>query len=84
MFGFVSVIIHFSYHFWEVINTKKRYVDDNKGFQSGTVVKNPSANAGDAGDPRDARDMGLILGSGRSMEKQDWQVTVLGVVKSWT
>ena len=101
MFGFVSVIIHFSYHFWEVINTKKRYVDDNKGFQSGTVVKNPSANAGDAGDPRYARDMGMILGSGRStavengyphqyscmeksMEKQDWQVTVLGVVKSWT
>ena len=65
------------------------------------MVNNTSANAGDAGDPRGARDAGLILGSGRSpavengyplqysclensMENGDWQVTVLGVVKSWT
>ena len=31
------------------------------GFPSGTVVKNPPT------DERDARDMGLILGSGRSL-----------------
>ena len=30
------------------------------------MVKNTSANAGDAGDPRGARDAGLILGLGRS------------------
>ena len=65
------------------------------------MVNKTSANAGDAGDPRGARDVGLILGSGRSpavengyplqysclensMENGDWQVTVLGVVKSWT
>ena len=94
-----SVVIHFSYHFWEVINTKKKeYVHYNKGFQSVTLVRNLSANAGGAGDPGDA---GVILGLGKSpavengyplqysclensMEKGDWQVTVHGIVKSWT
>ena len=64
-------------------------------FPDGAVVKNPPANAGDAGD------MGLILGSGRSlgggngnplqysfldksMDRGAWWTTVHGVSKSWT
>ena len=64
-------------------------------FPSGTVVKNPSAKAGDAGD---SGDMGSIPGSGRSpgggngkpfqyshlenpMDKGAWQATVHGVAK---
>ena len=64
------------------------------GFPGGTVVKNPSANAGDA------RDTGLIPGSGRSsgggndnplqyscledpMDRGPWQATVHGVAESW-
>ena len=59
------------------------------------VVKNPSANVGDA------REVGLISGSGRfpggengnplqysclgnSMDKGAWQATVHGAPKSWT
>ena len=34
------------------------------GFPGGAVVKNPPANAGDA------RDVGLIFGSGRSLEEE--------------
>ena len=37
-----------------------RYVDILKGFPGGSVVKNPPV------DTEDARDSGLILGSGRS------------------
>ena len=65
------------------------------GFPGGTVVKNPSANAGDA------RDTGLIPGSGRSsgggndnplqyscledpMDRGPWQAIVHGVAKSQT
>ena len=61
------------------------------GFPGGSVVKNPSANAGDAG---------LIPGLGRSpgekngnpvqysclenpIDRGAWQTTVLGVAKSW-
>ena len=64
-------------------------------FPGGAVVKNPPANAGDAGD------MGLIPGSGRSlgggngnplqysfldksMDRGAWLTTVHGVSKSWT
>ena len=64
-------------------------------FPGGAVVKNPPANAGDAGD------MGLIPGSGRSlgggngnplqysfldksMDRGAWWTTVHGVSKSWT
>ena len=64
-------------------------------FPDGAVVKNPPANAGDAGD------MGLIPGSGRSlgggngnplqysfldksMDRGAWWTTVHGVSKSWT
>ena len=62
-----------------------------KGFPGGSVVKNPPANAEDAG---------LIPGSGRypgegngnplqdsclenSMDRGAWHVTVHGVAKSW-
>ena len=65
------------------------------GFQGGTVVKNPPANAGDA------RDVGLIPGLGRypgggngnslqysslrnPMDRGAWQTTVHGVAKSRT
>ena len=65
------------------------------GFAGGSVVKNPPANAGNAGD------MGLIAGSGRSpgvgnatysiilawenpMDREAWQATVQGVAKGWT
>ena len=100
------VCVFFSYYSFFLITSgkllvqkkKKEYVHYNKGFQSVTVVKSLSANAGDAGDPRDA---GVILGLGKSpavesgyplqysclensMEKGDWQVTVHGIVKSWT
>ena len=64
-------------------------------FPGGTVVKNPSANAGDS------RNMGLIPGSGRSpgvgngnplqysclensMDRGSWRATVHGVTKSQT
>ena len=63
------------------------------GFPSGTVVKNPLANAGNA------RDVGLILGLGRSpgvgngnplqysnlensMDREIWQVIVHGITES--
>ena len=63
------------------------------GFPGGSVVKTPSANAGDA------RDVGSISGSGRSlgrgnghplqysclenpMERRVWKATVHGVAKS--
>ena len=56
------------------------------GFQGGTVVKNPPANAGDA------RDVGLIPGLGslqysslrNPMDRGAWQTTVHGVAKSRT
>ena len=66
-----------------------------RASQVALVVKNPPANAGDAGD------MGLIPGSGRSpgegngnlaqysclentMDRRAWWATVHGVTKSWT
>ena len=52
------------------------------GFPEAAVVKNPSANAGDAGD------LGWISGSGRSLEnlmdRGAWWATVHGVTKSQT
>ena len=65
------------------------------GFPGGSMVKNPLANAGDAGD------VGLIPGSGRSpgegncnllqycclnnsMDRRAWWATVYGVTKSRT
>ena len=55
------------------------------GSPGGSVVKNLSANAGDAGDPN------AISGWGRSqypywknpMDRGAWQLTVHGVAKSW-
>ena len=65
------------------------------GFQGGTVVKNPPANAGDA------RDVGLIPGSrrppgvgngnqlqcsclGNPMDRGAWRAIVHGITKSQT
>ena len=65
------------------------------GFPGGSVVKNPTANAGDA------RDSGSATGLGRSpgerngnplhyscleylMDRGAWRVMVSGVTKSWT
>ena len=65
------------------------------GFPGGSVVKNPSANAGDVWD------VGLMPGSGRSpregngnplqysllenpMDRGAWQATVHGIAKGWT
>ena len=65
------------------------------GFPGGTMVKNPHANVGDAGD------MGSIPGSGRSpgggngsplqhsclknpMDREAWRATVHRVAKRWT
>ena len=67
----------------------------SEGFPGGSVVKNPPANAGDAGD------MGLIPGLGRSpgggnanqfqysclenpTDRGAWWATVHRVSKSWT
>ena len=64
-------------------------------FASGSLVKNPPGNAGDA------RDMGLIPGQGRSpgvdngnslqysclessMDRGAWWATIHGRAKSWT
>ena len=64
-------------------------------FPGGSVVKNPSANAGDAGNA------GLILGWGRSpggghgislqysclenyMDRGAWRATVRGAAENWT
>ena len=63
-------------------------------FPGGSVIKKPSANAGDSGDT------GLMPGSGRAsgerngnplqysclgnpMDKGAWEATVHGVTKSW-
>ena len=67
--------------------------DGEKGFPGGSVVKNPSANA------RDAGEVGLIPGLGRSpggangnslqysslgnpMDRRAWRATVYGIPKS--
>ena len=64
----------------------------SRGFPGGSVVKNPSANAGDTGS---------VLGLGRSpgggngnplqysclqnsMDRGIWQTTLHGVTKNWT
>ena len=84
----LQVIISFSR--WE---KKKEALDSCTGFPRGSVVKNPPASAGDAGD------VGLIPGSGRSpggghgnpsqysclqnsMNRGAWQAMVHGVAKS--
>ena len=59
-------------------------------------VKNPSANAGNAGDEGSIARLGRSLGGGgngyplqyscleNSMDREAWQATVHGVRKSWT
>ena len=62
------------------------------GFPGGSVVKNPPANAGDAGSiPGSGRSPGEGNGNplqysslGNPMDRGAWQATVLGVAKSQT
>ena len=62
------------------------------GFHGGTVVKSPSANAGDA---VSIPDLGRSLGEGngyplqyscleKPMDRGAWQATTHGIAKSWT
>ena len=65
------------------------------GFPGGAVVKNPPANAGDAGDsgsiPGSGRSAGMGNGNplqysclDNSMDRGGWQATDYGVAESWT
>ena len=64
-------------------------------FPGGSVVKNPSANAGDAGDMDSIPGSGRSLGGGNGnpiqysclgnpVDRGAWQATVHGVLKSQT
>ena len=66
-----------------------------QGFPDGSVVKNPPAKAGDAGDMGSIPGLGRSLGVGYGnplkysclenfMDKRAWQSAVHGVAKSWT
>ena len=65
------------------------------GFPGGSVVKNPPANAGVAGDVGSVPGLGKSLGVGNGnllqyaclenfMDRGAWQAIVHGVAKSWT
>ena len=65
------------------------------GFQVALVVKNPPANAGDAGDVGSIPRSGRSLGGGNGnplhcsclenpMDRGAWPATVRGVPKGWT
>ena len=65
------------------------------GFPSGSVVKHPLANEGDAEDADSTPGSGISLGEGNGnphqcsclenpMNRGAWRVTVLGVAESWT
>ena len=61
------------------------------GFPGGSVVKNPPANAGDAGlIPGSGRSPGVGNGNplqysclGNPMDRRAWRAIVHGVTKSW-
>ena len=64
-----------------------------KGFRSGSVVKNPPANAGDAGDTGSVPGLGRSSGGGSGnplqysclenpLDRGAWRVIVQGIVKS--
>ena len=65
------------------------------GFQGGSVVKNPPANAGDIRDPVSIPGLGRSPGEGNGnllqysclenpMDRGAWQATVHGITKSQT
>ena len=65
------------------------------GFPGGTVVKNPSANAGDTGDVGSISELGRSPGGEHGnplqysclenlMDRGAWWAMVHGVAKSWT
>ena len=66
-----------------------------RGFPGGSVVKNPFANAGDAGGTSLIPGLGRSPGEGtgnplqyscleNSMDRGTWETTVHGVIKIWT
>ena len=71
--------------------TEQQY-EEYQDFPGGSVVKNPPANAGDAGSiSGSGRSPGVGNGNslrhsclGNSMDRGAWQTTVLGVAKSQT
>ena len=64
------------------------------GFPGGSVIKNPPAHAGDAGDPNSIPGLGRSLGEGNGyplfsclgnpMDGGAWQATFHRVAKRWT
>ena len=66
-------------------------IKDSWGFPGGSVVKNPPANAGDAGSiPGPGRSPGEGNGNvlqysclGNPMDRGAWQATVHGVTNTW-
>ena len=64
------------------------------GFSGGSVVKNPPANAGDTRDVGSIPELGRSPGGGQGnplqyfclgnpMNREAWQTTVHGIMKSW-
>ena len=66
--------------------------EGRQGFLGGSVVRNPSANAGDVGlipgstrGPRERNGSPLQYSClGNSIDRGAWQALVYGVTKSWT
>ena len=67
----------------------------NRGFLGGSVIKNPSAHVGDAGDVGSTPGLGRSLGKGNGnplqysclgnpMDRDTRRATAQGVTKSWT
>ena len=88
----LKIVFAFSIHFFPITMFFSWYVS---GFPTGSAVKNPPVNAGDA------KGLGSIPGWGRSsgggngnplrysclgnpMDRAAWQITVHGVTKNWT
>ena len=70
-------------------------VKANTGFPGGSVVNNPSADAGVSGDVGSIPGLGSFPGGGignplqyscweNSTDREAWRATVCGVTKSWT
>ena len=79
----------------KTLHSEKRNQQEKMGFPGGTVVKNPPANAGDAGDTGSIPGLGRNPegGNGNPLQYPCWenpmdrgvtQAVVHGVTKSWT
>ena len=73
---------------------KNDLVVSHDGFPGGSVVKNPPANAGDTRDVGSIPELGRSPGGGQGnplqyfclgnpMNREAWQTTVHGIMKSW-